>query len=418
MTRDNQPQISNSPLQDFDAVSLYPSAMNRLWIQTGIPVVIESELIDQINSIESSVDKIEFIQKCGKMSSYVVDIEITKVNRILHFPLLVKHDRDTKTNVNTNDCGIYRVDDIYLEDLVQFQQIEFKIKRGYRWSGIKDYQIQSFIKHVFDMRLKYKSLKNPLQLVYKLIMNSSYGKTIQRPIDTVEKYMSIYNQESEDKFNNFIVKNYQQIASINQIDGSKTKHIVLRKSTSNSFGLTLFGVHILSMSRRIMNEVFDIAESLELPIYYQDTDSLHINDNALDRLSKAYESKYGRKLIGSDMNQFHSDFTSDNGRTDVVYAIESIFLGKKMYCDKLLLNDGSVDYMSRMKGVGLDTVRLHAKLKGISLWDLYLEMLDGIVEAFDLTLARPCFDMKNTLSISTRQRFIRRVGIKKCSLRS
>ena len=37
------------------------------------------------------------------------------------------------------------------------------------------------------------------------------------------------------------------------------------------------GVEILSMSKRIMNEVMSLTEDLDLKIFYKDTDSMHIN---------------------------------------------------------------------------------------------------------------------------------------------
>jgi hypothetical protein len=41
MTRDNLKWLVKCCLYDFDAVSLYPSAMKRLFIQTGKPTILE-----------------------------------------------------------------------------------------------------------------------------------------------------------------------------------------------------------------------------------------------------------------------------------------------------------------------------------------------------------------------------------------
>jgi hypothetical protein len=172
MTRDNMPQQTDIPLQDFDAVSLYPSAMARLYLVSGKPAVVPEELRD-------------YQTLCANSTAFVVDINITKIGRPLHFPLIVKHD--ATGNHNVNECIRMRVDDIMLADLITYQEIEFDIIRGYYWTGEKDYTIQPFIKSIFDLRNEYKRQHNPLQLVYKLIMNSAYGKTIQRPINTKVK---------------------------------------------------------------------------------------------------------------------------------------------------------------------------------------------------------------------------------------
>jgi hypothetical protein len=98
------------------------------------------------------------------------------------------------------------VDDIYLEDLIKFQQIEFEIIRGYYWDGKKDFGLQPLIRSIFEKRNYWKQLNNPLQAVYKLIMNSAYGKSIQRAFVHEEKYKAEgYGYE------NFVYRDYYNI---------------------------------------------------------------------------------------------------------------------------------------------------------------------------------------------------------------
>ena len=49
------------------------------------------------------------------------------------------------------------------------------------------------------------------------------------------------------------------------------------------------------MSKRIMNEVICLAEDKKLPIFYQDTDSLHIEEKNVDLLTEALK----QNMIGS-----------------------------------------------------------------------------------------------------------------------
>ena len=51
-----------------------------------------------------------------------------------------------------------------------------------------------------------KAAKNPVELVYKLIMNSGYGKSIMKAIETETK---IFNDE--ERFNVFLSRNYNWI---------------------------------------------------------------------------------------------------------------------------------------------------------------------------------------------------------------
>ena len=76
-----------------------------------------------------------------------------------------------------------KVDNIMLEDLIEFQKIEFHVIKGYMWNGNLDYKIQEVIQKVFEKRLEYKKQHNPLEQLYKLVMNSSYGKTMEKPTE-------------------------------------------------------------------------------------------------------------------------------------------------------------------------------------------------------------------------------------------
>ena len=48
------------------------------------------------------------------------------------------------------------------------------------------------------------------------------------------------------------------------------------------------GVEILSMSKRIMNKVFSCADDLGIKIYYQDTDSIHLNYDEVPNIVEQY----------------------------------------------------------------------------------------------------------------------------------
>ena len=83
------------------------------------------------------------------------------------------------------------------------------------------------------------------------------------------------------------------------------------------------------MSKRIMNEVMCLAEDFKLSIYYQDTDSMHINYE-VELLALALKSTYNRDLIGKDRPQFHTDFDLE-GACGEIYSTGSYFLAKSLY---------------------------------------------------------------------------------------
>ena len=226
MTRDNKKWKVFKILSDFDAVSLYPSAMKRLYCQTGKPKILESNELNLnylLNHTAAEGDQPDKerngVTSEGRyISSYVVEIKITKVNKHLHFPLIVTKDSKTHTNKNTNEAegNTMVVDNITLEDYVKFQGVECEIIRGYKWTDKKDFQIRDLIQSLHELRCKYKVEGNPLQEVIKLIMNSAYGKMIQKPIKNTfvyKKYKSVKSCNCEVKDINFGATYYFVVSS-------------------------------------------------------------------------------------------------------------------------------------------------------------------------------------------------------------
>ena len=137
---------------------------------------------------------------------------------------------------------------------------------------------------------------------------------------------------------------------------------------------------------------------------------MHINADSVDVLADLYKQKYDKELIGKQMGQFHSDFTSMNGRSDVKYAIESYFISKKIYIDKLLMEDGTIDYMFRMKGVTTEAIKAEAEKRG-GLMQLYKDIFEGKEVEFNLCKNKPCFDMRDDFTVVSRKDFNRKIKV-------
>jgi len=189
------------------------------------------------------------------------------------------------------------------------------------------------------------------------------------------------------------------------------------------------------MSKRIMNEVICCAEDLGFPVYYQDTDSIHIHQMNLTQLADEYRKRYGRELIGKQLGQFHSDFATFGTSSRMPVAIRSIFCAKKTYTDQLQNSSGEIAFHIRMKGVPSDVIVKRANelfpkaiqceyLNGLafpvpsvsdnedySVWLLYKSIYDGNAVSFDLCeSSHPSFELKN-FRVSTRTHFIREISI-------
>ena len=155
-----------------------------------------------------------------------------------------------------------------------------------------------------------------------------------------------------------------------------------------------------------------LAFDLGCHIYYQDTDSMHIEVDDLPKLVEAYREKYNRELIGENLGQFHSDFTSDTGRSDVQYADESIFLMKKMYIDKLKMNDNTHEYMIRGKGLTLKSIIYEYQTRFHNdPMELYNHLYNGNNVIFDLTKGQPMFKMNTNMTVNTIKNFKRKIHV-------
>ena len=110
-------------------------------------------------------------------------VRITKVGKERPFPVLSYVDKKTKTKNWSNDLvgKIVFLDKTGLEDASTFQDVEFEVLDGYFFNEGLNTKIKEQIKVIFDKRLEAKAAGNDgLQQAYKLLMNSSYGKLIEK----------------------------------------------------------------------------------------------------------------------------------------------------------------------------------------------------------------------------------------------
>ncbi|DAZ99693.1 TPA: hypothetical protein N0F65_000871 [Lagenidium giganteum] len=152
-----------------------------------------------------------------------------------------------------------------------------------------------------------------------------------------------------------------------------------------------------------MNRVMRLAEDIDAKIWYQDTDSMHIDYDAVPRLAEAYKQTYNKELIGKNMGQFHVDF-SLKGSNGNVYAKESIFLGKKSYLDVLACDGNDVEGLHiRMKGIP-------SKLLEENAYEKYLKLFNGESMSFDLSELCSININSKTQTVSKRSNFTRKVS--------
>ena len=310
----------------------------------------------------------------------------------------------------------FYVDMTTLEDWINFQDVDFEVLKGYYYDEGRNPQIRKTLQYLFDKRLEKKKEKNPIQVVYKLIMNASYGKSILKPINTEVKIV-----DGEKNMKKFLLKYYNYIIEYEKLYDCNKWKFKLHKTIEEHFNNAAVGVEILSMSKRIMNEVMCLAEDENLTAYYQDTDSIHMEWDDVKVLKEKFTEKYNRELDGKQLGQFHIDFDleDDNGNDcKDVYAEKSIFLGKKCYIDCLVGTnpEGKTirGHHIRMKGIPNSTIKHTANKMGIDLYELYSQLYSGKRIKFDLLEnGKRCnFKFHNSGQISSMNKFVREIGFK------
>lgn len=389
MLQRNEKKFIRGHIADFDAVSLYPSAMARIYTLKGLPKIIEGSYFE-----------LSFLREHS--DGFFVYVHIKNVPRALDFPLL---SSNTNSGVKQylNVPGFYYLDDISLESIQLFHEVTddmIEIIRGYYFNEGKNYRIREVITHIFEQRVRLKKEKNPLEQVYKLLMNSCYGKSIMRPIEERVRVVG------EDRLERELETNMTSILSYRQVMNKYILHT--QREIVASSGVPTFGVHVLAMSKRIMSEVMVLAQDLGQDIYYTDTDSMHLAAEDIEPLAQAFKERYNRELIGNCMGQFHTDFPNHPVTKEPTCSRLFIGVGKKCYLDELETPSGAVTYHLRLKGVPEASIREAASRQFAgSLVALYEHMRKGHPVTFNLLVGRTSFKLGNDMTYTTREQFER-----------
>jgi hypothetical protein len=282
------------------------------------------------------------------ISGFFVEIEITNISVERHFPLI-----NNGEGYFNKLCNMY-VDHITLQYLINFRKIEYRVIPGYYYKENRDLSLRDVVRGLFELRLKYKSEGNPTQEIIKLLLNSINGRTILKPIETNVK---LINKEASNKY---IFRNYNSIEEYEEVYDSKFIKIDELKNLNKHYNLVHLGCNILSMSKRIVNEVMCLAEDNGIEMYYQDTDSLRLPYDKIGLLTQLFKEKYGRELIENRFGQFQSDYPEISNGFET-YGIKGWYCGKKAYMARVSNDNGDIAFLSRLKAIKPDVIEITAK---------------------------------------------------------
>ena len=126
-----------------------------------------------------------------KYDGYFIKIKVLKVGRKLNFPLQsIMTEAGVRNFTNDLEGKEIYIDKIALEDFVKFQKVEYEFIQGYYYDDGHNNKINKIMTELYKNRRKYKDEGNDIQMVFKELMNSSYGKSCLKPIETDYIYNS------------------------------------------------------------------------------------------------------------------------------------------------------------------------------------------------------------------------------------
>lgn len=351
----------------LDVNSMYPYSMKKplpeviLGVETGISV---KEFKERRKTLRQA------LRQQKKELLYIIEFEgcinDIKTKRSDISLILEKLKDDT---VGYELLKSIKGESTYVLTNVEFEQLEkygivnvYEIKTviwimGSNW-------MSDVIDKLYKNRLKYKkmkSFKKVLSHVYKILMNSGFGKFAQK----VQKLYRIEFKSIKDieqffvsigKYyiiENMYLYNLDFLRTTLKIDDEyylmeidlKNKVIIVKESNFDFYSSksnVLVSTFITAYARAYLNEL--IVKTKDC-IYYVDTDSIHINKKCIDKVSS---------LIGNELGMLKKEIESEFG----------FYITNKAYFLFDIENDYVIIKRIRMKGV--KTVNLINTLSSIA----------------------------------------------------
>ena len=291
---------SNKTQMDFDATSLYPSAM---WDEKSVYPKIETGFAfkPHMNDVYVEAFNNQTFNEDGGESA-ILTIKYYNPPNLIFQHLPVK-EKVKKIEVNRMRNG-YIIDTLTSVDICEIVKIGGKVIQIYE--GViyrENFKVSPFrkvIEKLFALRQKYKDEKNDLmQGLVKLIMNSLYGVQIRKDIN--ESYSCKSETWMKTEFDENVL-DYWKLPNGNYIVKMKKDDGMDDECDIKNTLPAVLGAFILSNSKRIMNNfIREINGFYNNIIYYTDCDSLYIEKKYWDVLDKA-------NLVGEELCQGKNDY--------------------------------------------------------------------------------------------------------------
>lgn len=459
-----QKSVKGKPVFDNDATSLYPSAMKYMpGFLKGKPKVIDTDRY-------STVDQ-------QNWDGYFMRITVDSFgSKSRDFPILSFIDPKTKTRIFSDNLEEipggskhkFWITRYTMEAMIKFYPgFRYRIYDGYYFDEGFNNKIAEITQKLFELRLRLKKEKNPMQLQAKTIMNSLYGRTMLGAPKHVDHFRLNPNSpwwtderrlQIKDENENWFHKHFEDLIEYYEMPRNSRfgYRFKVNKPLTEHYNAPHMGGQILAFSKLWMMYMIQLAFDLGIKIFYMDTDSIHLYSEDLPRLEKAYDEAYHNntgerpRMNGKGLGQFHSDFdfedilnaeirqvmnkhgildankfpiyTKDKPLSeyideDSVESVEFIGPGKKAYADHLRVKAKGNPYWHyeavhfRLKGCTPDSVYEAATKNKITVMEFYNQLYNNKEFIVDMQAGgRPCFRMMPNYTATTLPEFARKVS--------
>jgi hypothetical protein len=309
--------VCSDYLEDFDAVSLYASAMANFDYPTGMPYWVSEK---ELNSIKDSLNNCDKGLRLGIVECIITFKEADKVI----CPLLSHHSKDGRLLYTVNEQTTIKTTIDIMEAVKHNGATVTKVIKAILWQK-KAPIFRKGITRLFNMRKKAKDEDNDaLSQAVKLLLCSSYGKMGQKIIDFITKIES-NNSEIEKFYHKGVV-----LLDRTMCNGKQCLLYLNKQRPSKVDKPVHLNAFILAYSKVIMNdciEGFGGFVDWNKTFYYTDTDSIHIHHDEVKELQKNKND-----IIGKNMGQLHDDIEEVNDGK----IIKAYFLAPKLYLDVII----------------------------------------------------------------------------------
>lgn len=363
-------------IQDFDARSLYPTAMSRSFIPLGCPEFFKcpAGTTEELLKTEPLPDDAFYV------------IRNVRYDKVLAMPCNCwKQEKPEPRCRWTNDVPpevqlVRKQTDLLT--MIEVQGARFEILGGCKWTHGKCTKIQEMMKKLYDFRRLNHSggFDHPIQEIAKLLMNSYYGKNVTKMREYDERLFPLHPwmKQHDGTFKqvngfgviqNFIKNNFRKIVGFRLLGGIMS--LKLRTDDEGKYD-ACFGCEVLAGSRALICRVSAAIEEItKQPSLYTDTDSLHVFGWQIGAIADWFQSKFGIPMIGGELGQFHPDFEPQGFKPGEKFLGSVFFcgVGKKMYIDEVFGDQGSTYFHKRAKGIRAEWLSK----------DEYIQLHDGAV---------------------------------------